>query len=359
MENNQNKAFDKAAGILRTMNIDEICERCKCVRTEDGIEIKYFNEKYEIKLPEVSFNSSHLSQVSQLIILHYLISTGKQKTSGEVVGFRDLPGGMFYYKTYSKQGPERIVKDFGDDLDMIYSVAKSLGGEKASFGDASVRLPALPLIDVLIVLYKADDEFPHEAFVLFKNDIINYLSLKDISMLVGEIATNCKKLKQRIAAEINRTMTDNNFKFEVAARPGAGLFKRCFSCNSCTISCPISDIDENFSPRTFIRQCLLGMKEKLLSSKEIWFCTECNLCYAKCPQNVPFADIMTVFREMAVEEGYAPADMPEKTERIGEISRKLNFELINHAWKCIRKSQDPDFYKNLRMYLEQGIKELE
>jgi len=62
-------------------------------------------------------------------------------------------------------------------------------------------------------------------------------------------------------ADIVMTELDKDFKYEVASRPGASFFKRCFSCGTCTASCPVSEIDERFNPRLFIRQALLGEKK--------------------------------------------------------------------------------------------------
>lgn len=193
MEHNQDKALKQAADKLRSSHVDEVCLRCGVGKTNKGLKIEYFNKKYEISLPSVTFTPSSLSVVSRLLILHYLTSNGKKEMSEEFVGFRDLPGGMFYYSAYRKQGPERIVKAFRDEPKKIYSAAKLFGGEKARFGDASVKFKVLPHIDVMIVLYHADEEFPEEAYVLFKNNIINFLSLKDISMLTGEIAGRLTK----------------------------------------------------------------------------------------------------------------------------------------------------------------------
>jgi heterodisulfide reductase subunit C len=363
VENTQNKAFEKAAEQLRAMNREEICARCGAVKTDSGIEVSFFNETYSISLPDVTFHPSTLNLVSKLLILHYLASTGDDKTTGEYVGFRDLPGGMFYFKTYAKQGPERIARDFGDEPEKIFPIAEKLGGSKASFGDASIRLSVFPLIDVLIVLYEADNEFPTEAYVLFKNDIINYLSLKDISMLIGEVAGKLNKIKRGVFENKrdtgDATETGSNFKFEIASRLWAGFFKQCLSGSTCRVSCPVFESDEDFNPCLFIRQALSGKKEAVLSSKEFWFCMQCHTCSAQCPRGVRFSDVMAVLRQMAVEEGYVPASMLNVAEKISVISRKLRHSLTEYAWNRAKGIESGAILEKLKEHLEQGIKELE
>ncbi len=151
---------------------------------------------------------------------------------------------------------------------------------------------------------------------------------------------------------------DEDFKYEVASRPGATFLKRCFSCGTCTASCPVSEIDERFNPRLFIRNILLGMKKELLSSELLWYCTQCYTCYARCPQDVRFTDVMAVLREMAVEQGYAPGEMLEKIEKVDELGQRLRHGLAKYMWLKV-KGEDPSVQeKKLQEELTNGIEEL-
>jgi len=162
---------------------------------------------------------------------------------------------------------------------------------------------------------------------------------------------------ENIKIEISKL--DKDFKYEVASRPGASFFKRCFSCGTCTASCPVSEIDENFNPRLFIRQALLGMREQLLSSELLWYCTQCYTCYARCPQDVRFTDVMAVLRDMAVEQGYAPKNMSEKAVKIGLLTQKIRRDLSEYAWKCSSGSKPAEIPEKIKKELAQGLKELE
>ena len=151
---------------------------------------------------------------------------------------------------------------------------------------------------------------------------------------------------------------DKDFKYEIAAEPGSSFFKRCFSCGTCTASCPVSEIDEEFNPRLIIRQALLGMRKELLSSKTLWFCTQCYTCYARCPQDVRFTDVMATLRKMAVKEGFAPHDMKEKAEKIGLLSQKMRHALVDYAWAASKSEELPETLKTVQKQLKDGMKEL-
>ncbi len=126
---------------------------------------------------------------------------------------------------------------------------------------------------------------------------------------------------------------DAKFKHEIAARPGAENFKRCFSCGTCTASCPVSEVNEAYDPRKIIRMAILGMRKEVLSSDIIWMCVRCYVCYAHCPQNVKFADVMGVLREMAVEEGFAPRERLEQMDELDRFTQDLRCNLVEYLIK--------------------------
>jgi ferredoxin len=82
-------------------------------------------------------------------------------------------------------------------------------------------------------------------------------------------------------------------------RFGAADVSACFSCGTCTAICPLSDNDATF-PRRMIRYGQVGMKDALLSSKELWTCYHCGLCTDSCPQQADPAEYMAAARRYAI-----------------------------------------------------------
>jgi len=121
---------------------------------------------------------------------------------------------------------------------------------------------------------------------------------------------------------------DFTFAEEVAGQPGGEHIRRCFACGTCVAGCPISEIDETYSPRRIVRQILFGMRDVVLSSPTIWFCLVCYRCYARCPQKVNFTDVMRVLRYLAVKGNYAPADIPSRIGEIDRLSQVARHQLI-------------------------------
>jgi ferredoxin/nitrate reductase gamma subunit len=82
-------------------------------------------------------------------------------------------------------------------------------------------------------------------------------------------------------------------------RYGGTDISACFSCGTCTASCPLSQTDSTF-PRRIIRYAQLGMKDALLSSKELWSCYQCGECAETCPTQADPSEFMAAARRYAI-----------------------------------------------------------
>ncbi len=80
---------------------------------------------------------------------------------------------------------------------------------------------------------------------------------------------------------------------------GAADVSACFSCGNCTAICPLSDNDGTF-PRRLIRYAQVGMKDALLSSKELWTCYYCGECSDTCPTQADPGGFMAAARRYAI-----------------------------------------------------------
>jgi len=133
---------------------------------------------------------------------------------------------------------------------------------------------------------------------------------------------------------------DPLFKEEVAREPGCQHLLRCFSCGACTATCPVSEIEPDFSPSLIIRQILYGMRGALLSSPALWFCARCARCSFQCPQDVRFLDIIQGLRHMAIREGLISASRAELLEKGEGLIQELRCRMINRILAEAEESTD-------------------
>lgn len=102
---------------------------------------------------------------------------------------------------------------------------------------------------------------------------------------------------------INVSKNANLLEFKEALLKEAGTdVAKCYQCGKCTAGCPMNYLMD-IPPSQVIRFCQLGISEKVLNSRTIWYCVFCETCSTRCPQDVDIKGVMDAFRRMAVREG--------------------------------------------------------
>lgn len=90
---------------------------------------------------------------------------------------------------------------------------------------------------------------------------------------------------------------------ETVAKAGGEKINLCMQCGTCTASCP-SGRRTAFRTRQLIRRAMLGFRDDVLSSKDLWLCTTCYTCLERCPRGVDPTDVILAIRTMAVKAGH-------------------------------------------------------
>lgn len=82
---------------------------------------------------------------------------------------------------------------------------------------------------------------------------------------------------------------------------------RCYQCGKCSAGCPLAE-EMDFPPSQLLRMLQVGtpeFDEKVLSSMTIWLCLTCEMCIARCPQEVDLPKVMDFLRHEALRRGIA------------------------------------------------------
>ncbi len=133
------------------------------------------------------------------------------------------------------------------------------------------------------------------------------------------------KAIQEEPQELDLGEAQSSFAEELVLQPGCDTLPRCFQCGVCTGTCPVSEVDERFSPARIIQWIRMGLVDQVLSSPAIWYCLQCHRCSFHCPQGVRFADIDEALRHRAVEDGYIDGD---RVEALGKLELQLRHQRI-------------------------------
>ncbi|MBN1259656.1 MAG: 4Fe-4S dicluster domain-containing protein [Anaerolineae bacterium] len=115
----------------------------------------------------------------------------------------------------------------------------------------------------------------------------------------------------------------NPFVVEMMGMPGGDKVLQCYQCGTCSGSCPVIE-EMEYGPRRIMHLIQLGEKEKVLSSKDMWFCVSCYSCANRCPRDIQITDVMASLRELSEHQGYA-------TDREAEFGQAFANTLKHHG----------------------------
>jgi heterodisulfide reductase subunit C len=134
---------------------------------------------------------------------------------------------------------------------------------------------------------------------------------------------------QTIIDPIDMSQLDKGFRDQIRSMPNGDELTACFACSTCTAACPIAN-QWDFKPHQLIRMIILGMREKVLSSKEIWECLTCFQCQERCPQKVRVTDIFFDCKNLAAEAG----EVPEKVALLAkDLVEKGQLYTVTADWE--------------------------
>lgn len=95
------------------------------------------------------------------------------------------------------------------------------------------------------------------------------------------------------------------FADEVKAIPGGEHLELCYSCGTCVSKCMIQQkVEPDYNPRRLLRMVMMDMKDQAFESPTTWLCSECDLCYQACPQEIHISQVIAAVKKLAVEAGY-------------------------------------------------------
>lgn len=155
-----------------------------------GFQLNFFGRPVVVAAPEMSVAwrdqkpGEEFSLTDAVLVLHYLNGAKGLPPTGDMVSYRQIPGGEFYIKAFSSRAEIPLAKVFGHSHGLLTRAVAAMGGEPApGYGDEAGRFRVLPEIDLIVMLYHGDDEFEPAGQVLFDRVVGSCLSNEDISWL--------------------------------------------------------------------------------------------------------------------------------------------------------------------------------
>jgi len=161
-------------------------------RHHDGQLVVSFLEKdFQIEFPSVvtmkkGSNQPVPEEIEALLLDYLAMARTALPKGGEWVAFRELPGGQFYASAFQGYAADTLVRAFGNDIEGFKDAAQKCHGTPLEMGDASFNFQVLPRLEIAVVYWGGDDEFPPHASVLFDTAASSRLPLDGLAN-VGRI----------------------------------------------------------------------------------------------------------------------------------------------------------------------------
>jgi len=144
---------------------------------ERFISLPFFQRPYRITYPDYLINATHSTR------------------TGQLTNYGGIPGGSFYFPVFKRKTTDILLAKLGNDGEAFKRAGEQLGATTTDLGDVSFTIRTLPDIDLTLVFWEGDEDFPPAYDILFDPAIDRYLSLEDIVVL-AQMAT--KRVLSRI-----------------------------------------------------------------------------------------------------------------------------------------------------------------
>jgi len=178
--------------LAKISDIEEQCRKsgARYLKPHE-IVINYLNQPYHIMLPDgkILLENSGLEAPlrDKILILHYFTGAKGTSTTGKLIAYKQLPGGISYFPAFSQRAIAPLVKNFGKSPELLRKAAAKLGGSEAEYGDVSVNVNAFDHVPITLVLWRGDEELAPNGNILFDANISDYLSTEDVTVLCETI----------------------------------------------------------------------------------------------------------------------------------------------------------------------------
>ncbi len=128
-------------------------------------------------------SSKKLDVFSSAIILHYLTNADGMDLCGEWISYRELPDGMFYFRTIPGVLEPVLDKYKNSAGDLVKRIEESGGHRSGDFNNGAVIYPFVNF-PVLVIMDEESEEFEASLRVLFDRNGSHYIKTDVVKMIL-------------------------------------------------------------------------------------------------------------------------------------------------------------------------------
>lgn len=169
--------------------------------------LPFFGRQVKVTAPDMTVTwadqapDEDFSLTDAVLVLHYLENADGTPPAGEMVAFRQLDSGQFYWDAFHRRAEVPLAKTFGQKPGLLLKTIEAMGGKIVpGRGDESGTFRVLPHLELSVMLHLADEEFESDGQVLFDGVIRSYLPIEDVSWLGSGLVYRLMGLSKTLKA---------------------------------------------------------------------------------------------------------------------------------------------------------------
>jgi uncharacterized protein DUF3786 len=186
-----NSAINLAIDKLKDVDLEERCLLLGLnVPVGNQLKIKLYKTECIIDLPAFTMTEESQAQIKPsdyLTLLHYFNCDLPVEETGELISFRDMPGGQFYWEPFISRSVKPLVGRIGNDLELLKNNLERFDYELLDIGDFSVKIYVVGEIYATLIYRVGDEEFKSTADLLFDSSVKRVFCAEDVAVIAGRI----------------------------------------------------------------------------------------------------------------------------------------------------------------------------
>jgi hypothetical protein len=166
---------------------------------ENGFRVPYFDRAFTITgegiTDEQGTTPSHATSV--VLCKYLLLCPDRPPADGSLLTYKDFKDGTPYVAGFKNTAEHPIARHFNGNLPALEKKCRQLGGGPFDTDvscQLAFRFQALPQVPVFLLFNDADEDFPAQCSLLFRQSAAAYLDMECIAMVGSTLAYRLKDM---------------------------------------------------------------------------------------------------------------------------------------------------------------------
>jgi Domain of unknown function (DUF3786) len=172
-------------------SVAQRCSRLGLPEPADGfIEFPLFGSPARLELSTLALTEAsggERSQTDRILFYHYFSAKGAVAAGGELISFRDLRGGAFYWEPFRSRTCIPLASRYGKDLSGLRAALSRFDWSELELGDFGARIHGFGNLYLSLAAYAAEEGIEAEIIVLFDRAIKRVYQAEDAAAFASRI----------------------------------------------------------------------------------------------------------------------------------------------------------------------------